>query len=337
MTTTTPTVAAPKGAATPLSPSRAARALSIVERSAVMGSFVIMVALFCIFASDTFPTSGTLKDVLDQCAVPVILVCGLTLVLAVGEFDLSYTATVGLSAGLTVVLLANHGWPVPLAIAAALAAALVIGLLVGLLVTVGHASSFIVTLAIGSAITGLELAVTGNKTIFQGIPNSYADLSTKSLLGFKSPVWLALIVMIGIAVLLHRTRFGRQAQAIGGNPTAAFLAGVRVRRIRVTVFTVTAVLAAVTGIILTSRAVSYYPNSSTGFLLNTYAAAFLGASVGRWRGFTVFGSAFGVLWLITLQTGLTQINAPTWMSSFIQGVVLAVAVLIASRGRRALS
>lgn len=329
-----PAAPAGPGAAGP-SPSRAARGLSIVERSAVVGSFVIMVLLFCLLASDTFPTTGTLKDVLDQCAVPVILVCGLTLVLAVGEFDLSYTATVGLSAGLVIVLAAQHGWSVPAACGAALLASLVVGVIVGVLVTVGGASSFIVTLAIGSAVTGLELAITGNKTIFTGIPTSYSDLSSKMFLGLKSPVWAALIVMLGIAVLLHRTRFGRQAQAIGGNPAAAFLAGVRVRRIRIIAFTIVAVLAGLAALILTSRASSYYPNSSAGFLLNTYAAAFLGASVGRWRGFTVFGSAFGVLWIITLQTGLTQANAPAWTSSFIQGLVLAIAVLVASRGRRA--
>jgi ribose transport system permease protein len=295
-----------------------------------------MVLLFCLLAADTFPTSGTLKDILDQCAVPVILVCGLTLVLAVGEFDLSYTATVGLAAGIVIVLTAQHGWAIGPAIGVALLASLAVGVVVGLLVTIGHASSFIVTLAIGSAVTGLELAITGNKTIFQNIPTAYADLSSKTLLGLKSPVWTALIVMGLIAVLLHRTRFGRQAQAIGGNPTAAYLAGVRVRRIRVTAFAIVAILAGLAAVILTSRASSYYPNSSAGFLLNTYAAAFLGASIGRWRGFTVFGSAFGVLWITTLQTGLTQADAPAWTSSFIQGLVLAIAVLVASRGRRAL-
>jgi ribose transport system permease protein len=323
-----------EASASPAGPSRAARGLSLVERSAVVGSYVIMVLLFCLLAKDTFPTSGTLKDVLDQCAVPVILVCGLTLVLAVGEFDLSYTATVGLAAGLVIVLTAQHGWAIAPAIAVALLASLAVGIVVGLLVTIGHASSFIVTLAIGSAVTGLELAITGNKTIFQNIPTAYADLSAKAFLGLKSPVWAALIVMGLIAVLLHRTRFGRHAQAIGGNPTAAYLAGVRVRRVRVVAFAIVAVLAGLAAVILTSRASSYYPNSSAGFLLNTYAAAFLGASVGRWRGFTVFGSAFGVLWIITLQTGLTQSNAPAWTSSFIQGLVLAIAVLVASRGRR---
>jgi ribose transport system permease protein len=86
--------------------------------------------------------------------------------------------------------------------------------------------------------------------------------------------------------------------------------------------------------VLTSRASSYYPNAAGGFLLNTYAAAFLGAAAGRKAGFTVAGSALGVLWITVLQTGLTLNNAPAWTSSFIQGLVLAAAVLIASRGRR---
>ncbi|WP_026912063.1 ABC transporter permease [Patulibacter minatonensis] len=309
----------------------------LFSRSVVVGAYVVMLLIFSIAAGDTFLTSGTLKDVLDQAAVPVILVCGLTLVLAVGEFDLSFTATVGLTAGIAIVLMAQHDVPVVLACLIALLAAVVVGLLVGFLVTLGQASSFIVTLAVGSAVTGLELALTGNETIYQGIPTSFTDLASNTILGLKWPVWLAALVLAAAAVLLHRTRFGRHVRATGGNATAAYLAGVKTRRVRIAAFAITAFLAGLCALVLTSRASSYYPDSSAGFLLNTYAAAFLGAAIGRWRGFTVAGAAFGVLWIVTLQTGLTQLSAPAWTANFVQGIVLATAVLIASRGRKGLA
>ena len=311
------------------------RLATVLGRWVVLGGFVAMVAIFGALEPDTFLDWSTAKNILDQAAVPVMLACGLTFVLVVGEFDLSYTATLGFAAGLVVTLMTDSGLGVGPAVLVAILAAAVIGLAVGLLVTVGGASSFIVTLAVGSAVTGLELALTDNKTIYQGVPAGFGDLASKEILGLHRPVWLALLVLVGSVVLLHATRFGRHARAVGGNRAAAYLAGVEVRRIRVVCFVLVAVLAGVCAVVLTSRAASYYPNTSGSFLLNTYAAAFLGAAAGGRIGFTVAGSALGVLWITTLQTGLTLHNEPAWTSNFIQGLVLAAAVLIAARGRRA--
>jgi ribose transport system permease protein len=210
-----------------------------------------------------------------------------------------------------------------------------VGAVVGGLVTLGRASSFIVTLAVGSALTGLEQALTDNQTIYQGVPTAFGDVARVAFAGLRLPVWIAVAVVVGAAALLHATRFGRQARAVGGNAAAAYLAGVRVRRIKLVTFVMVAVLAGLAALILTSRASSYYPGASAGLLLNVYAAAFLGAAMGSQSNFTVAGSAFGVLWLLVLQTGMTLNDQPAWTSNLIQGVVLAVAVLIAARGRRA--
>jgi ribose transport system permease protein len=306
---------------------------NLAGRVSVIGGFVVMVIVFAFSQPDTFLQASTGRNILDQSVVPVILAAGLTFVLVTGEFDLSFTATLGLSAALVIVLM-THDVPVLVALLIGIVASGLIGLVVGVLVTLGRASSFIVTLAVGSAVTGLELATTGNKTIYEDIPAGFADLSQHEILGLRWPVWFAFLVVIGTAVLLHATRFGRQARAIGGNAQAAYLAGVKVRKLKIITFVLVGVLTACAAIILTSRSASYYPNASAGFLLNTYAAAFLGAAIGAQSNFTVAGSAFGVVWITTLQTGLTLNNQPAWTSNLIQGVVLAAAVLIASRGRR---
>lgn len=311
------------------------RLVQWLSRWTVVIGFVVMVLLFTALKPSTFFTLTTLKNVFDQSAVPVILVAGLTFVLAAGEFDLSFTATIGMCAAIVVVLMAHDGLSVALACLLTLLAGLVAGVGVGWLVTAGRASSFIVTLAIGSVFTGIELAITGSNTIYSGIPSVFGKLTADHLLGLYLPDWLAVIIVIYCAVLLHGTRFGRHVTAIGGNPVAAYLGGVRIRRVRVLCFVLVSVFAAFAGIILTSRAVSYYPNSSAGFLLSAYAAVFLGAAAG-WRTtrFTIPGSVFGVVWLITLQTGLTYVNASAWLNSLMQGLVLLVAVLLAQRGRR---
>jgi ribose transport system permease protein len=167
----------------------------------VIGGFVVMVVVFSVLEPDTFLDTNTLRTILDQAAVPLLLVCGLTFVLAVGEFDLSYTATIGLAGGLVAVLMRDQGLGVAPAIGVTLLAAVAVGVVVGLLVTIGRASSFIVTLAIGSALTGFELALTDNTTIYQGIPASFGDIASREILGLHAPVWIAGVVFAAFVVL----------------------------------------------------------------------------------------------------------------------------------------
>lgn len=308
---------------------------AVLANSAVIIGFVVMVAIFGYLRPDTFLQFATVQDVLNQAAVPVILACGVTLTLAVGQFDLSFTAVMGLAAGIVMALMSKQGLGSPLAILIALIGATLVGLVIGILVAWGGASSFIVTLAMSSVLAGLETMVTNNQNIYLKIPESYQAIATNKFLGFNLPVWIMLLTVFACAVLLHATRFGRHVYAAGSNPRASFLAGVRNRMVITSTFVILAFLAGLGAIIATSKAVSYYPNVATGFLLSSYAAVFLGAAVGRSNRFTILGSSLGVIWLLTLQTGLTQLNQPGWVSNLIQGLVLAVAVLIAARSRKA--
>lgn len=322
---TTPTVPAPRG--------RSGSALLLtLGRYVLPGSLVAMVVVFSLLTSN-FYSSANIQNILDQTAVPLLLACGVTFVLSVGEFDLAFTAVVGLAAAVAIDQMANNNAEWLVAAALVVPLGLVVGLMVGVLVTFGRASSFIVTLAVGSALTGIELAITGNQTIYQNIASEYGHLTSGKLLGFHLPVWLAAGVALGSFAGLHGTRFGRHAQSLGGNPQAAHLAGVRVRRVRMVCFVISAVLAAIAAVILTSRANSYYPNIAGSFVLSTYTAVFLGATAGKTSSFTIGGSVLGVLWIIVLQTGLTLNGAPTWSASLIQGAVLALAVIIGARAK----
>jgi ribose transport system permease protein len=296
------------------------------------GSLLAMIVIFSLMTSNFYNTTN-IQNILDQAVVPALMACGVTFVLSVGEFDLAFTSVLGLAAAVVVDLMANSGVNWVVAVILLVPLGLVVGAVVGLLVTVGRASSFIVTLAVGSALTGIELAITDNQTIYQGIPSGFAALTSDKFLGLRLPVWFALVVATFAAVGLHGTRFGRHAQCLGGNPHAAHLAGIRVRRIRVACFVISALLASVASVVMTSRSSSYYPQIAAGLVLSTYTAVFLGATAGRTSSFTIGGSVLGVLWIIVLQTGLTLNGAPTWSASLIQGVVLALAVIIAARSR----
>jgi ribose transport system permease protein len=305
---------------------------STLGRFVLPGSLAGMIVVFSLMTSN-FYSIANIQNILDQTAVPLLLACGVTFVLSVGQFDLAFTAVLGLASAAAVALMANEGvnWAVSALIVIPLG--LIVGAVVGLLVTYGRASSFIITLAVGSALTGLELALTGNQTIYQNIPPEYGALTSGTFLGLHWPVWFVLVVALLCFVGLHGTRFGRHAQSIGGNAQASNLAGVRVRRITIICFIISALLASVAAVILTSRANSYYPNIAGNLILSTYTAVFLGATFGRTSSFTIGGSVLGVLWIIVLQTGLTLNGAPTWSASLIQGAVLALAVIIGARSK----
>lgn len=165
-----------------------------------------------------------MRTVLDRALVPLTLAVGLTVILAAGEFDLSYSATVGLSGAVAVIAMTEQGFPVGWAVLIALVVGAVAGLIVGILVTATTASSFIVALAVGSVLTGLELALTDNATIYTGIPAAYADLSRSSILNIRLPVWIAIAVVVAGRLVMHRSTFGWHVQAVGGNNLAAFFA-----------------------------------------------------------------------------------------------------------------
>ncbi len=306
---------------------------TLISGGAAPLGFIIMVMLFSAMRPDTFATMATVTDLIDEAAIPVMLACGLTFILACGQFDLSFPGTLGLTSAITATLLSSAGWPAGLVIMTALACGLGVGLILGVIVAMRPGSTFIITLSLGSVLTGIELAVSGNKSIYDGIPESFTGLANTKVLGFYGPVWVALAVAALTTVLLHFTRFGRHVAATGSNPDAAYQAGVRVKWVWATCFVIMTVAAALAAISYTASIASYIPNSYGGYLLTSYAAVFLGSTLASGK-FTIFGSVFGVFTLATLQTGLTHINQPLWTSNVVKGLVLAVAVFAASRSWR---
>ena len=275
----------------------------------------------------TFEQWSTWKGIIESSAVPAIIAMGLTIALIVGDFDLSIGAVLGLGMGTFVSLAAEHGFSWPVAALIALAVCALVGLANGLLVAWARVNSFIGTLAMGSVVGGVEAKVTDQKTISTGLPDSFSHFGSARPGGLSFGLWLAIVVALVLFGIVRHTESGRYFYAIGSNQEASRLAGVRVRGLRTTGFVVAALAAGAGGIVLASQTMSYYPNAGTGYLLPTYAAAFLGTALGAGR-FGILATTFGVLFLQTLQTGLTVINIPPWVVLLTQGVVLMVAVLL---------
>jgi ribose transport system permease protein len=309
-----------------------------VRQVVMVGSFFVMLAIFSSKSSD-FVSLNNFQNVLNALPVLGTMAIGVTVVLILGEFDLSVPNVAALTAA--VVAIASTQTPVPLLIILALGLLLSsgIGAVNGAAVGYGKAPAFVVTLAVGSMAFGVELLAQSKIDLGQtsialtNIPELLQMLSVNHIFGLELSFWLLILLAVIVGVGMVYSPWGRHVQAIGGNETAARLAGVPVRRTKLLAFTLTALLAGVAGIMFAARS-GYFANALPPYLLPAYAAAFFGAAgVGR-RGFSIPATLFGALYLQVLANGLTILNEPQWLTQLVQGIVLFAAVLLARSGTK---
>ena len=295
--------------------------------------FAVMFAVFAFLSPDVFPTADNIKSILDLSSPIVIVAVGLTVVLVVGEFDLSFTGLISLVAVVSVKLM-EGGASTTVAVIAGIAVGIAGGMVAGLLVAAERASSFIVTLALGAVWGGVALGISGGGGSTVAVATeTYMDLAQRQLAGVQITIVYALVVAVLGAALLRYTVFGREATAIGNNPRAALLAGIGLVTTRVGAFAVMGLCSALAAIILSARTGQFSPDMAGGMLIPPFVAAFFGTSVLMAGRFNVFGSVVGALFIATLQTGLIVQGLLDWVSSLIVGCALIIILFIASQSR----
>ena len=309
---------------------------SIVARYGLLIAFAVMILAFSLAKPDSFPTWANAESILTAAAPALIVAAGLTVPLVMQDFDLSFGSMIGLAGGAAVVMMVDNDAAWPVAILVALALGLGAGVANGYLIAFLGGSSFIITLAMGTVLTGLEFMFTDQKTIFAGVAEGYVEIGQgDSILGLNNQIWIAAVIAIVLWVVLDQSELGRYMYAIGGNPEAARLSGVRIRQIRLVGFVIVALAATIVGILLTAQAASSVPNTGVPYLLPAFAAVFLGSAVFRPGEFNIPGTVVGVLFLGVIQTGLTMLQLETFVINLVQGAILIVAVLVSRLGQRA--
>ena len=279
---------------------------------------------------DRFMTVFNLTNILQQIAILGIVGIGLTFGFAAREIDLSVGYTVGL-AGILTPLLLVHGYPLPLAFAMTLAAGLIVGLVNGLLVTCVGIPSLIATLATGSILFGINFFVTEGRAIYGGLPEAYTWLGQGRASGFPLLAFFLLGAAALAWLLLERTVFGRYIYAVGGNPKAADLSGIRVLFHRTASLVLVSLFATAAGILLAARLGSGQPNVGERYLLDGLATVFIGMTMFRPGMATVLGTFFGALFIGVMNNGLNLIGLDTYIQSIVKGLLILVAVAIVSR------
>jgi len=309
-------------------------ALTIAGKYGTIIGLVAMIVILSIAAPGTFLSMSNFVNVLTQNSLIAIVACGLTLPLVVGEFDLSVGYQASFAGVLCVGLITNQGLPIPLAIALGVGVGVAAGLVNGLLVTQLDVNALIATLGTGTVIVGLNYAYTNGVPITLDSGSAFLDLALGKVAGIPNPIVFMMVAVGVLWLLLNRTVLGQQMQAVGGNHEAARLSGVRVERVRIWAFIIAGVTAAIAGVLLSSRVGSGQLTAGDAYLLNSFAAVFLGSAALRDGEFHILGTLIGVMTVGFGFNGLAILGAPTFFQYIFSGGLLIVAVALSTVARR---
>lgn len=301
--------------------------------------FVTILVFFAVQLPDTFLTARNLLNITQQVSMLAVVACSMTLVMVMGDFDLSVGSMASL-AGIVAALLFSMGYPISVGIAAALLVGVLGGVFNGILVSFFGILPFVATLGTLTMFSGMAFFTSGGKTIFgrdiptefSGFARSGIELDQIGLIGLKLPYLslLALLVLVVVWFILEQTIFGRRLYAIGGNQEAARLAGLKVRTLRLCAFAMTGFGAAIAGLMYASRVASANPTQGSGLMLDAIAAVFLGMTMSEEGEPRVLYSLIGVLILGILDNGLTQMSVDSYIREILVGAIIVTAVAFSS-------
>lgn len=309
-------------------------ALLAVARYGTLIGLAGMLIFFSLSAPGIFFTVPNMLNILSQASLTAIIAAGLTLILVVGEFDLSIGYLASFCGLMVVGLMAREGVPVIPAILMAIAIGAMVGLISATLVTKVRINAVIATLGVGTALVGVGFAYS-SFPIATGVPESFTAISLgRVFFGIPNTILIMVAVLAVLWVILNKTDLGQKMQAVGGNVEAARLSGIRVDRVKMFAFAVAGMCAAITGILLSSRVGSGTIGAADGYLLDAFAAVFLGSATLRDGEFHIVGTLVGVLIIAVGFNGLAIFGAPTYVQPIFKGAILIIAVGLSSIARR---
>jgi ribose transport system permease protein len=318
------------------------RLTPFLRRFGALAGMAAILIFLAVSLPDTFLTPRNLLNVSQQISMLAVIAATMTVVMVMGDFDLSVGSMASL-AGVLAAVLFVQGWSIQAALAVALAAGLLGGLVNGVLVSVVGILPFVATLATLTVYSGLAFVVSGGRTVFgRDIPADFANFARAGLpLGQADGRALVLpnLTLVAVAVValcwavLELTAYGRRLYAIGGNAEAARLAGVRVTALRLSAFAFTGVGAAVAGLMYASRVASANPTQGSGLMLSGIAAVFLGMTLTRNNQPRVLATLAGVVFLGLLDNGLTQMRVDSYLREVLVGLIILLAVGLGALGR----
>jgi len=316
--------------------------LTLLRRYGTLIGFAAILIFFWISLPDTFMTPRNWLNISQQMSMLIVAAAGMTVVMVMGDFDLSIGSMASL-AGIVAAILFTFDYPIWAAVSIALLVGLAGGAINGLLISFVGILPFVATLATLTILSGAAFVVSGGKTISgRVIPEAFGNFAREGValgnwggvaISLPNLTIVALIVVVLVWVLLEQTTFGRRLYAIGGNAEAAHLSGVAVRRLKLIAFALTGGSAALAGVMYASRVASANPTQGSGLMLNAIAAVFLGSTLSEHGEPRLLYTIIGVLVLGVLDNGLTQLSVDSYVRQILVGGIIILAVSTSSFSR----
>jgi len=290
---------------------------------------LLIIILFATFMSITqsgFLTSINIFGMLYSISVNAIIAGAMTSLFVSGGFDMSVGSTLGFC-GIMVALLMKWGIPVPMAIIIVLIIGACLGAIMGYIIAHLGINPFIVTLA-GWFMIGSLIFIAGKGSSISGVPNSFSSIASYKIAGVPSIIVVSIVFIIIFEILLQKNKLFRQNFYIGSNEKAATLVGIKVKKVKLINYILTSLMAAVAGILLTSRFAAAYNVAGTENAFQIITAVIIGgASLKGGKG-SVIGTFLGLIFVALLYDALVLYKVNILWNKIFIGFILIIAVLI---------
>ncbi|ATN37159.1 ribose ABC transporter permease (plasmid) [Rhizobium sp. ACO-34A] len=299
------------------------------------GIFLSLIVLCVIFSvmNPRFMSLANFLNVLQQVAVIAIAAFGMTWVILLGEIDLSIGSIIAL-AGMVAAQCFAFGLGFLPTFALTLLAGALLGSVNGVLTAKFLLPSFIVTVATMGIYRGLVSLPTNGAPAMITEP-TWTAIGTQSFIGIPIVIWFVAVLFLFNHILLSKTKFGRRAYLTGGNREAALYSGINVDRLKIIIFMISGVMAAISGVLLSSRLFSAQTNAGMSYELDAIAAAVLGGTSLAGGVGTMVGTLIGALIIGVLNNGMNMMSVPYFYQLIVKGLVILIAVGLDVRSKRA--
>ena len=292
-------------------------------------TLIVLITAIIIVMSNINPyffSFPNFRAVMVGMAPNAIIVIGMAILLASGGFDLSVGSVMALSSTVVAMLLLS-GMPIFLAVICSLILGGVVGVGNGVLVTNLGINPLIAKLGTMSIARGIALVLTEGFSV-SSLPLSFSWIGKTNFGGFPAIVIMTIAIVIFFDLAVRHTRFFRQVYFIGANEKAAVLSGIHVTRVRIVLYALTGVLAALAGVILASRLMSGTPTAGNGIELQVLAAAVIGGASLRGGEGTILGAFLGVVFIALINNTMTMQAVSIYWQMIVIGSVLVSAVAL---------
>ncbi|MFD2572702.1 ABC transporter permease [Spirosoma soli] len=306
-----------------------------VRRVGKAGIFVAFI-LICVALSlitPRFLTVSNLTIIVTQVSINALLAFGVTFVIITGGIDLSLGSMVAVTGVVAALFAHPDTYPVIVPVLIGLLSGLLFGAFNGFVITRSKVPPFIVTLGTMTIGRGLALILSKGRPI-SNLSDSFNFIGGGQLQGIPMPIIILIVAFVACSVVLRKTVLGRYMYAVGGNEQAAKASGINLSKVKLTVYTMSGGLAALAGIVLTSRITTGQPNAGAGFELDAIAAAIIGGTSTSGGTGTITGTLIGALLIGVISNGLDLLNVTSYYQQVVMGIIIIGAVVLDSMNQK---